>query len=562
MLLSKNLININKLLYCISCFIFFIGCGPNQSGAVVSGHPEATKIGIHVLESGGNAADASIAVQLALAVCLPSAGNIGGGGFMIYRDYQGQKYALDFRESAPQKAHKNMYLNDNGEIIDSLSTYGPLAVGIPGTIDGIFKTHEKFGSIDIKILFNYAIDLAKKGFPITKNQADRLNQYQIEFKKINLDNNYLQSNYWQKGDTLRQIDLAKTLIIIRDKGRNGFYEGEIAKSIVNSMGNSGVISLEDLKSYQALWRKPINLNFGEYTLTSMPPPSSGGIALSQLLMTLSNFQLNKLKNNSTNYIHLISEIEKLIYADRSIHLGDSDYYKVPIDSLMSLTYNKHRSKKINLLKATPSDSIKMSNIIDQESEETTHFSIIDKYGNAASVTTTLNTNYGSKLFVKNRGFLLNNEMDDFSSKPNHPNTYGLIGSEANSIQPGKRMLSSMTPTILEKRNKLFIVLGTPGGSTIITSVFQTILNVILFDMNISNAVNNPRFHHQWKPDNIYMEKELYESNNKLIFELKNMGHEIKLRSSIGHVNAIMNINKNLSVAADKRGDNSGRITSK
>lgn len=549
-----------KSIVFILWILIIIGCHKNHyNGAVVSGHPEATKIGIKVLEQGGNAIDASIAVQLALAVCLPSAGNIGGGGFMIYRNHQGENYALDFRESAPQKAHGNMYLDDDQEVIDSLSTYGPLSVGVPGTIDGIFVAHERFGSIDIQKLFNYAIDLARMGFPLTKEQAKRLNYYKQDFIKYNHSNNYLQSDKWSAGDTLQQLDLAHTLTLIRDQGKEVFYEGEIAESIVSSMGKQGVITTDDLKNYQSIWRQPINFNFGSYKLISMPPPSSGGIALSQLLMTLSNFQLDDIQHNSKEYIHLLSEIEKLVYADRATHLGDIDYYNVPINDLMNFKYNKGRSKLINKLHATPSDSIYSGYFNDKESEETTHFSIVDNYGNSASVTTTLNTNYGSKLFVQSRGFLLNNEMDDFSAKPGYPNTYGLIGSKANSIEPGKRMLSSMSPTIVEKNKKLFLVLGSPGGSTIITSVFQTILNSVLFDMDIKSAVNAPRFHHQWKPDKIYMEDELYSDSLKNV--LWNIGHQVTKRKSIGHVNAIMIEENNLSIAADKRGDNSGQITS-
>ena len=547
-----------KLTYFFLSVLIFVSCSnqPKYSGAVVTGHPEATKIGIQVLQDGGNAVDAAISVQLALAVCLPNAGNIGGGGFMIYRSHNGQSHALDFREKAPQASSKNMYLDKHDNTIDSLSTYGPLAVGIPGTIDGIFAAHKKFGSIGIDTLFNYAIDLASNGFPITKTQAKEFNYFQADFRKFNPHNKYFQADLWEEGDTLKQLDLAKTLNIIKDHGRSGFYEGEIANSIVETMGNSGIISLIDLKNYKSIWREPIQLHFGEYELISMPPPSSGGIALSQLLMMLSNFDINDITHNSTEYIHLISEIEKRVYADRAMHLGDMDYYKVPINQLMSFSYNQQRAYDVNWSKATPSDSISHGDFNDSESEETTHFSIVDTQGNAVSVTTTLNTSYGSKVFVKNRGFLLNNEMDDFSSKPGSPNVYGLLGSEANSIEPGKRMLSSMTPSIIEKNKELFLVLGTPGGSTIITSVFQTILNVILYDMDIQSAVDAPRFHHQWKPEFIYMEKELYsESLNKSLF---NMGHSIKKRNSIGHVNAIM-FNDSISIGADKRGDNTGEI---
>ena len=554
-----NKINMRFLTWFIILFLV-IGCQYNKQyyGAVVSGHPEATKIGIQVLENGGTAIDASIAIQLALAVCLPSAGNIGGGGFMIYRSKTGERYALDFREKAPKNATKNMYLDDNLNIIDSLSTYGSLSIGVPGTIDGIFKTHERFGKMKIDSLFNYAIQLAKKGFPISKKQAKLFNYYRKDFLKYNPNNKYLQSKNWNEGDTLKQLDLSKTLTIIRDNGRKGFYEGDIAESIIETTAKNGIITLFDLKNYESKWRDPITLKFGHYNLISMPPPSSGGIALSQLLMMLSNFDLDTIKHNSTEYIHLISEIEKRVYADRAIHLGDMDYYNVPIDNLMDYQYNINRSIEIDLDEATPSNDILHGDFLNSESEETTHFSVTDKYGNAVSVTTTLNTNYGSKMFVDKRGFLLNNEMDDFSSKPGHPNVYGLIGSDANAIEPEKRMLSSMTPTILEKRGELFLVLGTPGGSTIITSVFQTILNVIVFNMDMQNAVDNPRFHHQWKPEYIYIEESL--NTNLLTGSLIDRGHKIKERASIGHVNAIMLDNDTIYLGADKRGDNSGQLS--
>ena len=546
-------------LFCVLLSFIFLACNSNYKypGAVVTGHPEATKIGVKVLKQGGNAVDASIAVQLALAVCFPSAGNLGGGGFMVARMNDGSSYALDFRETAPKKSKTNMYLDQNENIIDSLSTYGPLAVGVPGTIDGIFEAHKKFGQISIDTLFNHAIRLALNGFEITERQASAFNYYQEDFKKFNPNNSYLQAPNWQKGDTLRQIDLGKTLTIIKKKGRKGFYEGEIANNIVSTIENQGILSLSDLKEYKSKWRDPITLEFKNYKLISMPPPSSGGIALSQLLIKIFNFSLEDIEHNSTEYIHLLSEFEKRVYADRSQHLGDNDFYDVPIHRLLNKKYNQQRVSTINFRKATPSDSISAGLFDFNESEETTHFSITDSFGNAVAVTTTLNTSYGSKVFVNNSGFLLNNEMDDFSSKPGSPNTYGLIGSQANSIEPGKRMLSSMTPSILEKNDNLFLVLGSPGGSTIITSVLQTILNVILFDMSIQHAVDNKRFHHQWKPEYIYMEKNL--ASDSIIKSLQNMGHYVKERNSIGHVNAIMFDKNTISIGVDKRGDNSGEI---
>tara|TARA_B100002052_G_scaffold272308_1_gene273864 strand:- start:38 stop:1414 length:1377 start_codon:yes stop_codon:yes gene_type:complete len=450
-----------------------------------------------------------------------------------------------------------MYLDSNGLVIDSLSTYGAMSIGVPGTIDGIFQAHRRFGSIPLDTLFNYAIQLASHGFPITKKQAERFNLYQDDFAKFNTQNQYLQKLLWKEGDTLIQTDLAQTLSIIKEKGRSSFYEGEIAKSLIATIKENGIMTLEDLKNYQSVWREPITYNFGKYQLISMPPPSSGGIAISQLLMSLANFNIDTINHNSIEYIHLLSEIEKLVYADRATYLGDPNYYNVPLNELTNYNYNKKRVKDIDLLQARPSNSISEGSFNNKESEETTHFSILDQYGNAASVTTTLNTNYGSKVFVNERGFLLNNEMDDFSSKPGTPNTYGLIGSEANSIEPGKRMLSSMTPTIIEKQGNLFLILGSPGGSTIITSVFQTILNVIYFEMDILSAVNAPRFHHQWKPEYISMETELYSDSINTV--LNNMGHIIKKRTNIGNVNAIMFQNNSVTVGADKRGDNKSEI---
>ncbi len=560
MRLSKK---ITLIIICVSIGFFvskiFPGSNQYKSAAIVTGHPEATKIGEFILNQGGNAIDASIATQLALAVCFPRAGNIGGGGFMIYRTKEGKAYSLDFREKAPKKSTKNMYLDPNGNVKDSLSTHGVLSIGVPGTISGIFDAHEKFGSLSIEQLFNPAIKLAENGFEINERQANLLNAYKEDFVKFNPNNNYfIKTPDWKNGDTLVQKDLANTLRIIRDKKRQGFYNGEISKQIIRSLGKEAILSEDDFKNYKSIWRKPIITNINDFKVISMPPPSSGGIALSQLLLMIFKENLNDIKHNSTQYIHLLSEIEKLVYADRSKYLGDSDFYNVPIDELLNNEYIIKRLQKINFSKTTPSKIINPGSLSYTESEETTHFSIVDFEGNSVSVTTTLNTNFGSKVFVDELGFLLNNEMDDFSSKPGHPNTYGLIGSEANSIEPEKRMLSSMSPTILEKNGELFLVLGSPGGSTIITSVFQTILNVILFNMDIQSAVDAPRFHHQWLPDLIFLEKNSFSKNT--IDSLKILKHNIKERRSMGHVNAI-HVDNKIDVGADKRGSNFGLILS-
>ena len=553
-----------KIIWVVICVSFGLLISrinkPKKEAAIVTGHPQATKIGKYILEKGGNAIDASIATQLALAVCFPRAGNIGGGGFMIYRTKDSEYFSLDFRERAPLKSSKNMYLDNESELIDSLSTFGNYAVGVPGTISGIFDAHKKFGSLSIEELFEPAISIAENGFIIDTRQAELLNKHKQDFIKFNPKNNYfIKEKKWKNGDTLIQKDLANTLKIIRDKKRKGFYDGEITKKIIESLGTESLLSLEDFSSYESIWRKPIISKINEYTIISMPPPSSGGIALSQLIKILFNFETNNLKHNSAQYIHLLTEIEKFVYADRSKYLGDSDFYKVPIKKLLNENYLQNQSKKIDLSKPNPSKKINPGNLNYNESEETTHFSIIDFEGNAVSITTTLNTNFGSKVFVDNLGFLLNNEMDDFSSKPGSPNTYGLIGSEANSIEPGKRMLSSMTPTIIEKKNDLFLILGSPGGSTIITSVFQTFLNLILFNMDIQSAVDKPRFHHQWIPDYIYLEKNSF--NPLTIDSLKLQGHQIKERSPMGHVNAIY-MGEKIKIGADKRGSNTGLIISK
>ena len=556
--LSKKIV---LIIICVSIGFFlskiWATSNKQQYASIVTGHPEATKIGELILAEGGNAIDASIATQLGLAVCFPRAGNIGGGGFMIYRTKDGESYSLDFREKAPKKATKNMYLDSIGNVIDSLSTHGVLSIGVPGTISGIFDAHEKFGSLSIEQLFNPAIELAENGFLINERQANLLNTYKKDFIKLNPKNKYLiKTGDWKTGDTLIQKDLANTLKIIRDKKRKSFYNGVLTEKMIKSLGGKSILSKEDFKDYKSIWRKPVKTKINNYEIISMPPPSSGGIALSQLLSMCFNNDLNNIKHNSVRYIHLLSEIEKLVYADRSKYLGDSDFYEVPIDKLLNKEYILSRLNKINFSKTNPSNNIKPGKLNYTESEETTHFSIVDFEGNAVSLTTTLNTNFGSKVFIDDLGFLLNNEMDDFSAKPGCPNTYGLVGSEANSIEPEKRMLSSMTPTIIEKNGELFLVLGSPGGSTIITSVFQTILNIIVFNMDIEHAVNASRFHHQWIPDLIYVEKNAF--SKETLDSLKILGHQIKQRSPMGHVNAI-HINHKMTTGADKRGSNSAAI---
>ena len=478
-----------NLTFCLF-LVLYLSCGTmkkqaykevveNNNCAIVTGHPEATKIGAEILRKGGNAIDASLATQLALAVCFPRAGNIGGGGFMIYREKSGNNYTLDFREKAPIQSSKNMYLNKSKEVIDSLSTYGHLSIAVPGTIDGIFEAHTQFGSLTINEIFNPAIQLAENGFCINEKQAELFNYYKNDFIKYNPNNNYLvKETNWNAGDTLIQKDLANTLRTIRDYGRDSFYNGLLTEKIINELGEKSILLKEDFETYQSVWREPIKCTINNYNIISMPPPSSGGVAICQLLEMANYYNFDIQKHNNVMYIHALSEMEKLVYADRAKYLGDTDFVQVPISDLLKKEYNYARFNSINFDSIYSSNNVEHGEFVLPESEETTHFSIIDNEGNAVSVTTTLNTNFGSKVFVNNLGFLLNNEMDDFSSKPGSPNTYGLIGSEANAIEPQKRMLSSMSPTIVEKNNKLFLVLGSPGGSTIITSIFQTIMKLI------------------------------------------------------------------------------------
>jgi len=528
-----------------------------DSGMVVSAHPEASKIGVAILRKGGNAVDASVAVSFALAVCYPSAGNIGGGGFAVVRMSSGEISTLDYREKAPKSASRDMFLDSKGNVINDLSVCSHKASGVPGSVDGIITLYEKYGSLPFSELIQPAINLALKGFKITKNQAEDFNSLQIEFQKSNPDGcAFLKSSAWQEGDLLIQEDLAKTLERIRDFGRAGFYEGETAKMIENEMlRKNGLISIDDLKKYKSLWRKPIQGNYKGYKIISMAPPSSGGIALLQLLNSVENKDFGSF--HSSQHIHLFAEAERRVYADRASYLGDSDFFPVPISQLIDKKYNTERMKTFNLDKATSSKEIKEGEISMHVSEETTHFSIVDKWKNAVSITTTLNLSYGSRIVVKGAGFLLNNEMDDFSIKPGYPNAYGLIGGEANAIEPYKRMLSSMTPTIVLKNDSLFFVVGSPGGSTIITSVFQVITNVTDFQMTALQAVEASRFHHQWLPDEIFYEKNGLDS--LVIIDLTKKGHFLKQRAPIGRVEAILVLpNGKLEGAADPRGDDNAQ----
>lgn len=536
------------------------GMGPiGKQGMVVSAHPEATNIGLSILRKGGNAIDAAVAVQFALAVCYPAAGNIAGGGFFVIRTSAQKVYTLDFREKAPLAASKNMYIGPDGEVVKGLSTQTILASGVPGTVDGMVKSHEKLGSLTWSAVIQPAIDLARKGFSITRRQANDLNS----IKKSLIERNtwkpvFIKDSIWKEGDLLVQTELALTLERIRDSKREGFYSGPTADYIVQQMLESGgLITHQDLQDYQSVWREPITGNYRNYTFYSMAPPSSGGVALKQLLGIISKFDLKSAGHNTVKSIHLMAEAEKRVYADRAEYLGDPDFVAVPVNELTDEKYLSKRADEIKADKATPSDSIKAGVLGKAESMETTHFSIADRWGNAVSATTTLNGGYGNQIVVKGGGFFLNNEMDDFSSKPGSPNIYGLIGNYANAIEPGKRMLSCMTPTLITKNDKLYMVVGSPGGSTIITSVFQTILNVIDYGMTMQQAVSAKRYHHQWLPDLIQYEPTAIDTVS--VSGLLAMGHHLKKIGNIGRVDAILIWpDGTMEGGADPRGDDAAK----
>ena len=501
----------------------------SKKAMVVSAHHLATKVGNDILKKGGNAIDATIAIQYALAVVYPRAGNIGGGGFMVIRTKDGKYDSIDYREKAPKASTRDMYLDSLGNVIPGLSRNGHLAVGVPGTVDGMFEVHKKHGQLkDFKQLIQPAIDLAANGFLLTPLEIERLNRFKESFQKHNKSANaFVKDTPWVEGDRLVQKELAHTLSLIRDKGRAGFYEGETADKIVAEMkAGNGIITHDDLRSYNAKWRTPLVGDYKDFKIISMAPPSSGGIALLQMLKMVEDYPLAKYGFQSKEAMHLMIEAERRVYSDRAKHLGDNDFYKVPQDSLLDKAYIKERMNDFNPNKATPSDFVTAGDFaVPMESFETTHTSVIDAEGNAVSTTTTLNSNYGSKVIVTDAGFFLNNEMDDFSAKPGVPNQFGLVGNEANAIEPEKRMLSSMTPTIVEKDGELFMVLGAPGGSTIITAVFQVFLNVVEFGMPLDDALFAKRFHHQWLPDVVMYENGgLTEASKQ---SLKALGHSIK-----------------------------------
>ena len=525
-------------------------------GMVVSAHPEASRAGVSVLMEGGNAVDAAVATGFALAVCYPEAGNIGGGGFMVIRKSDGEADVIDFREKAPLKASREMYLDDDGNVIRGLSTESHLAAGVPGSVDGLVKAHSEYGLLSFRDIIQPAIDLAGKGFPLNTEQASSLNRNREYFLNKNSKRPaFVSDKEWKEGDILIQPELAQTLERIRDNGRDGFYAGITADLIVREMERGGgLITEKDLTDYRSVSRKPLIYNYKDYKLISVPLPSGGGIILFQLLGMIEPFPLDEWGFHSTKAVHLITEAEKRVFADRAEFSGDQDFVNVPVYGMLNKKYLEQRLSDYDMNAATPSSSIKAGSPEGYISEETTHYSVVDNSGNAVSVTTTLNNTFGNSVVVDGAGFLLNNEMNDFSIKPGFPNMYGLTGGEANSIEPGKRMLSSMTPVIVEKDGKLFMVAGSPGGSTIPTSVFQVIINVIEYNMNIGEAVDTGRFHHQWLPDYISHEKNSLDT--LILNELRNMGHETRERVSIGQVNAIqVSSDGLLRSGADKRSYN-------
>ena len=523
---------------------------------VSSAHPLSSSVGLDILMNGGNAIDAAIATHFALSVVYPQAGNIGGGGFAIIRMNDGTINSLDFREKAPALALRDMYLNADGQLYDLHSTHGHMASGVPGTVDGMFALHQKYGTLPMAELIEPSIEMAHKGYALTHLSAELLNTKQEEFQIYNRwSTPYHNDQIWKAGDTIRQPDLVQTLKHILSKGRNGFYEGIVADQIVAEMqSGNGLISHADLKNYQSVWRKPVTGHYREHQIISMAPPSSGGVALIQLLQGTEGYPIADWGHNTHKTIHLMAELERRVYADRATYLGDPDFIDIPIEQLLDSLYNQQRYAGVSFDKATPSVLVSSGEIPPSESPETTHLSVVDANGNAVAITTTLNSSFGNKIMVKGAGFFLNNEMDDFSSKPGSPNQFGLIGGEANAIAPQKRMLSSMTPTIVTYKDQLKMVVGTPGGSTIITSVYQTLLNVIDHGMGMQEAVNAKRVHHQWYPDEIRVETDALTENVQT--DLEQLGHQLRIIDKIGRMDCILVLpDGSLEGGADPRGNN-------
>ncbi len=553
--MKKNQL-IHIFLFGLFSFTFqFCSTEKQPRGAVVSAREEASKIGIEILARGGNAFDAMIATDLALTVCYPNAGNISGGGFLVYRQAAGASGSLDYREKAPMAATEDMYLDKEGAIVPNKSILGGLAVGVPGTVAGLEAIHQKFGSLPWEELVQPAIDLAKNGYLVTEKQAKSFASKRAEFIQMNGDSTFYAQNF-EAGSVVKNLALAKTLERIAVERSAGFYQGPNAEALIQRVQETGgIMTLEDLKVYKPVWRTPIYFNYKDLRLITMGPPSSGGICLGQIMKMIAPYDIGQYKQNSEEAVQIMVEAERRSYADRSKYLGDPDFISIPSDSLLDTAYLAARMENFSFNEATPSSAIEQGSIIWEESEETTHYSILDSMGNAVAVTTTLNGSYGSKVYVESGGYFLNNEMDDFSSKPGVPNMFGLIGGKANAIAPEKRMLSAMTPTILEKNGKLSMIVGTPGGSTIITSVLQTVLNVYEFGMSMQEAVTAPRFHHQWLPDVVDFEPERFDY--EFIKKLQAKGYDIKEAYTriIGRVDAIhLSEDQKITTGADPRGD--------
>lgn len=526
-----------------------------EKAMVVSAREEASKIGVAIMEKGGNAFDAMVATEMALVVAYPFAGNLGGGGFMVYRKADGDVGGLDYREKAPLSAHADMYLDSLGNVIPGMSTKGATAVGVPGTVAGIIEVHKKFGKLSLEEIFEPVIALAENGVVVTENQQNRLDRLREVVIEVNSDSTFFAQEF-KTGDIIKYPALANTFRKIAKEGHDGFYKGEIAEKLATFIqSKGGFITVEDLAKYEAKWRQPIIFNYKDLKIISMSPPSSGGVTINQMFKMMEPYDLASFGHNSEKTIQLFTETARRAYADRNYFLGDPDFADIPLDMILSDEYLLQRMEGFSFDKATPSSEVSHGEVEIVESMETTHYSIVDSEGNAISATTTLNGAYGSKLYSDELGFFLNNEMDDFSSKPGVPNMFGLIGAEANSIAAEKRMLSSMTPTIVEREGKLWLVVGTPGGSTIITAVAQTILNTYEFNLSMQEAVNAPRFHHQWLPDMVMFEEEGF--SPELKENLKTKGYNILEGRTriIGKVDAIKVLSDGrLEGGADKRGD--------